>query len=80
MPVYHFDYVANGKVVPDPIGTPLDDFDEAKIEAVRALVELARDEIQGPERRKLAIVVREGKTPIMQVVLTIEVKPLGVAC
>ena len=69
MLVYHFDYVANGKVVADPIGTPLDDFDEAKIEAVRALVELARDEIQGPERRKLAIVVREGKTPIMQVVL-----------
>ena len=61
MPVYHFDYVDDGMVAPDPIGTPLDDFDEAKIEAVRALVELARDEIQGPERRELAIMVREGK-------------------
>jgi hypothetical protein len=76
MPTYHFDYRDNGTLACDHLGTRLHSFEEAKVEAVRALVELARDEIQGPEPRELAIEVREDGGPILQVVLTLEVKQL----
>jgi hypothetical protein len=64
MAIYHFDYRDNDKLITDYVGTPLDSFEEAKVEAVRALAELAKDELQGPERCRLAIEVREGATPL----------------
>jgi hypothetical protein len=76
MATYHFDYRDSGKLITDYVGTPLDSFEEAKVEAVRALAQLAKDELQGPERRQLAIEIRAENDPVLQVVLTLEVKPL----
>ena len=76
MAIYHFDYRDNGKLIADYVGTPLDSFEEAKVEAVRALAELAKDALQGPERRQLAIEVRAVDQPVLQIVLTLEVEPL----
>lgn len=44
--VYHFDYRRNGALIRDDEGTALVSLDEARKEAVRALVEFAKDEVQ----------------------------------
>jgi hypothetical protein len=74
--IYHFDYRDNGKLIADYVGTPLDSFEEANVEAVRPLAELAKGALQGPERRQLAIEVRAVDQPVLQIVLTLEVGPL----
>ena len=43
-------------------------------EAVRALAHLAKDELQGPLARHLAIEVRKGDVRLLAVVMTVEVK------
>lgn len=72
--VYHFDYRHNGTLIRDEEGTPLVSLDEARKEAVRALVEFAKDEVQAPEACQLAIEVREKGQLILHVVLTVEFK------
>ena len=62
MTLYHFDYRTDGHLVADVIGTTLQNFAEARTEAVRALGDLIRDELQGPERRRLAIEVKSRKS------------------
>ena len=44
--VYHFDYRHNGALIRDDEGTALVSLDEARKEAVRALVEFAKDEVK----------------------------------
>ena len=67
MAIYHFDYRCDGLFVPDDMGTELETFEEARAEAVRALGDLIRDELQGRERRQMAIEVREGDRRILQI-------------
>ena len=74
MTVYHFDYRCDGVLVADAIGTALDTFADARTEAVRALGDLMRDELRGARRRQIAIEVREGARPVLQVQLTLEVR------
>ena len=76
MPMYYFDYRHDGTVARDDIGSPMRSFDVAETEAVRALTELAKDELQKPLGRRLAIEVREGHVPVLEVVMTVEVNQL----
>ena len=71
--VYHFDYRHNGALIRDDEGTALVSLDEARKEAVRALVEFAKDEVKW-EASQLAIEVRERGQLVLQVVLTVEIK------
>jgi hypothetical protein len=72
--VYHFDYRHNGALIRDDEGTALVSLDQARKEAVRALVEFAKDEVQAWETSQLAIEVRESGQLVLQVVLTVEIK------
>ena len=72
--VYHFDYRHNGALIRDDEGTALVSLDQARKEAVRALVEFAKDEVQAWEASQLAIEVRESGQLVLQVVLTVEIK------
>ena len=49
--VYHFDYRHNGALIRDDEGTALVSLDQARKEAIRALVEFAKDEVQAWDRR-----------------------------
>ena len=72
--VYHFDYRHNGALIRDDEGTALVNLDQARKEAVRALVEFAKDEVQAWEASQLAIEVRASGQLVLQVVLTVEIK------
>lgn len=76
MPLYYFDYRVGGKLSQDDIGTEFQGFEEAKVEAFRALGEFATDQLQEAESYRLAIEVRDGNVPVLQVVMTVEVKLL----
>lgn len=71
--VYHFDYRHNGALIRDDEGTALASLDEARKEAVRALVEFANDEVKW-EASQLAIEVREKSQLVLRVVLTVEIR------
>lgn len=60
MPRYFFPTTAGAGAEPDGVGVELKDLDEARACAVRALVELARDALDGDSpARVLAIEVRD---------------------
>jgi hypothetical protein len=57
----------------EEVGTSMDNLEDAKVEAVEALVELA-NRASGTLRHQLAIEVRDGNVPLLNVVMTIGVK------
>jgi hypothetical protein len=78
MPRYYFDIRDDDKVYPDEDGLEFDDIEDIKIEAARALTEIARDVIPGALRRVLAIEVRDGgKCPLLEARLVFEIAPLA---
>jgi hypothetical protein len=56
---YFFDSRDNGTFIPDEVGLMFADFEDVRYEAARALAEIAKDELPGSERRRLAIEVRD---------------------
>ena len=71
---YYFDVTDDKGSYPDAIGIRFATIEGAKAEATRALAEIARDRVPGPDRLVFIVAVRdERKDPLFEVRLTIEV-------
>ena len=80
MPHYYFDLRDNDAFETDDIGVEFSDFEDVKIEASRALAEMAREVLPGSAVRILSIEVRTALAPVLRVSLRFEVAQLtGVA-
>jgi Domain of unknown function (DUF6894) len=65
MPQYFFDTRDGPELLRDEEGLELDGIQQARDEAARGLLDLARDLIPGSESRELAIEVRDrGNVPV----------------
>jgi hypothetical protein len=77
MPHYFFDTSDGSELLRDEEGVELDGIQQARNEATRALVDLARDVIPGSERRELAIEVRDRlDVPLLRAALSFELAVL----
>jgi hypothetical protein len=76
---YYFDVTDDRGSVTDVEGIQFATIEEAKAEASRALAEIARDRVPGPDRLIFLVAVRdERKHPLFEVRLTLEVlRPAG---
>lgn len=74
MPHYYFDVTDDEGSFVDETGIDFATLEAAKAEASCALAEMARDRLPGPDRLLFIVAVRdEGKEPLFEVRLTIEV-------
>ena len=67
---YFFDTRDNDEFVEDDFGIEVDNLEAVKVEAARALAELARDVIPGSLKRILAVEVRDEQGPVLKAVMT----------
>jgi hypothetical protein len=74
MPTFYFDVRDDGVFLRDEMGQQLAIVEHAQLEAATSLAEMARDDSRP---RDMAIEVRDSEGPLVEVVMTIEVKPLG---
>ncbi len=65
VPLYFFDSRDDDEFIEDESGIEFPDLEAVKVEAARALAEMARDVILGSMRRKLAIEVRDEQGPVL---------------
>ena len=72
MPLYFFDTRDNDDFVEDDTGLQLPDLEAVKVEAAKALAELARDVIPGSVKRKLSVEVRDQQGPVLKAIMTFE--------
>lgn len=72
MPLYFFDTRDNDLFIQDDIGAEHPDLESVKVEAAKALAELARDVLPGSLRRELAVEVRDKAGPILIARMTFE--------
>ena len=72
MPLYFFDTRDNDTFIEDDVGVELPDLEAVKVEAARALAELARDVIPGSLRRELAVEVRDELGPVLRALMHFE--------
>jgi len=78
MPQYFFDTRDGPELLRDEEGLELDGIQQARDEAARGLLDLARDLITGSESRELAIEVRDRRNmPLLRVTLSFEVAVLA---
>jgi hypothetical protein len=59
MPRFYFDTSDGERCIADENGLILDDVEEAKAEAVKALPDMARDGLRGADYREFAVNVRD---------------------
>ena len=72
MPRYFFDTRDNDDFVEDEEGLELDGLEAVKVQAAKALAELARDVLPGSIKRVLAVEVRDERQPVLRATLTFE--------
>ncbi len=72
MPLYFFDTRDNDEFITDDVGLELPDLERVKVEAARALADLARDVIPGSVRRHLSVEVRDDQGPVMIAMMMFE--------
>ncbi|HET9395624.1 MAG TPA: hypothetical protein VFO36_06170 [Nitrospiraceae bacterium] len=72
MALYFFDTRDNDDFLEDDVGLELSDLEAVKVEAARALAELARDVIPGSLKRNLAVEVRDELGPILKALMSFE--------
>jgi hypothetical protein len=70
--VYFFDTRDNDAFFEDDEGLEYPDIEAVKVEAARALAELARDVIPGSLKRELSIEVRDESGPVLIARMTFE--------
>jgi hypothetical protein len=77
MPRYYFDIRDDDEVTFDEDGLEFDGLEDVKIQASRALTEIAKDVVPGSTRRVLAIEVRdEARQPLLEARLVFEIAVL----
>lgn len=72
MPLFFFDTRDNDDFIEDDMGLDFPDLEAVKVEAARALAELARDVIPGSLKRELAVEVRDALGPVLRALMTFE--------
>lgn len=72
VPLYFFDSRDNETFLEDDVGVEFPDLDAVKVEAARALAELAVDVLPGSLRRELAIEVRDERGPVLKALMRFE--------
>ena len=72
MPLYFFDSRDNDDFIEDELGIEYPNLEAVKVEAARALAELARDVLPGSLKRVLKIEVRDSDGPVLEAVMTFE--------
>jgi hypothetical protein len=72
MPRYFFSSHDGDVFIGDDIGGEYPDLEAVKVEAAKALVELARDVIPGSVKRELSIEVRDELGPVLIARMTFE--------
>ena len=65
MALYFFDTRDNDIFIEDDVGLDYPDLEAVKIDAAKALAELARDVIAGTLKRELAVEVRDEFGPVL---------------
>ncbi|RXG89237.1 DUF6894 family protein [Bradyrhizobium zhanjiangense] len=81
MPRYFFDLRDENELIRDEEGLELSGFPAVQAEAAKSLADMARDAVPtsrlpAPGKRHMAIEVRDGSSPVLQVKFTLEVEPL----
>jgi hypothetical protein len=71
-PLYFFDTRDDDIFIEDDVGLEYPDLEAVKVEAGRALAELARDVIPGSLKRELAVEVRDESGPVLEATMTFE--------
>ncbi|RXT54298.1 DUF6894 family protein [Bradyrhizobium betae] len=78
MPRYYFDLLDGGVLACDEEGLLLPNLQAAQAEAARSLADMARDAVDDltatPDKRDMAIEVRDAAGPVMQVKFTFEIE------
>lgn len=72
MPRYFFDSRDNDGFILDDAGLEFPDIEAVKVQAAKALAELARDVIAGSVRRHLSIEVRDEQGPVLIAMMMFE--------
>jgi hypothetical protein len=72
VPFCFFDTRDNDLFMEDDVGLEFPDLEAVKVEAAKALAELARDVIPGSLKRELAVEVRDELGPILVARMTFE--------
>jgi len=65
MPRYFFDAFNGDRLIRDEIGIELADLDQVRFEAIEALPDLARDELQDGDDRAFAIEARDADNRVL---------------
>jgi uncharacterized protein DUF6894 len=73
MPRYYFDVQDNGSSSIDETGHEFASVNEARLEAAKALGEIARDILPGLSVRQISIEVRDDRGPVLSASLRFEV-------
>jgi hypothetical protein len=78
MPRYYFDLLDGDVLASDEEGLLLPNLQAAQAEAARSLADMARDAVENltatPDKRDMAIEVRDAAGPVMQVKFTFEIE------
>ena len=74
MPRYFFDTYDGHEAVVDHVGYEMPDFEAVKVEAARALADLAKEALPSTERRELTIEVRDDQNlAVLRAVIMVEI-------
>jgi hypothetical protein len=76
MLLYFFNIRDNDDFIEDEVGLAFADLEAVKIEAARALAEIACDAIPGSVRRQLSVEVRDAQGPVLLATMAFEAVPL----
>ena len=68
MPLYYFDYVDDDREVRDDEGVELANLEQARNEAMRAIMAIAKDKMPDGDRRNFRLSIREESGPVLMVV------------
>lgn len=72
MPLYFFDTRDNDIFMEDDVGLDFLDLETVKVEAAKALAELARDVLPGSLMRELAVEVQDEHGPVLKALMRFE--------
>jgi hypothetical protein len=74
VPHFYFDATVNGDALPDLEGIELDNRAVARVEAVRAVAEMVKDQHLDGNTRDITVAIREGSDPVATIRLSLKIE------